>query len=278
MSIQHICIPEGKLAQSQDDAAAARKRRELRDKLMRGEKVVATPAGQVKDEAEKKPDETAITIPEGKLAQSQEEDAAARKRRELRDKLMRGEKVVATPAGQIKDEVDKKPGETAITIPEGKLAAGYYWYERDPALFEGERTAMAKYFPQFKLEKLEDGRLSWVGMVTPTDMRPGAQWIIQVVYDHNHPSNSTYGGSIKIYSIDPDLAEISKKLGESIPCTLRDSAGNPYLCTASPGDIRVGNVNTSAASALSWAIKWIHVFEMWLAGDVSTAQFRDHIF
>jgi len=117
-----------------------------------------------------------------------------------------------------------------------------------------------------------------VGMVTPTDMRPGAQWIIQVVYDHNHPNNSTYGGSIKIYCIDPDLAEISKKLGESIPHTLRDSAGNPYLCTASPGDIRVGNVNTSAASALSWAIKWIHVFEMWLAGDVSTAQFRDHIF
>jgi len=135
---------------------------------------------------------------------------------------------------------------------------------------------MNHFFPSFKLEKLTDGRLSWVGRLQPTNVRKNAKWYVQAIYDHNHPNNNTYGGSIKVYSIDPNLEEICQQLGQAIPHTLRDGSGHMYLCTARPEDIRVGNVSTSAASALSWAAKWITAFELWLAGTITTDEFRGH--
>jgi hypothetical protein len=218
-----------------------------------------------------------ILIPNGFFSNSDtdtNDDEAAKRRKEIREKLLKGEEVKVTPEGIVKDVKESKDQE-GIIVPKGKLA-NFYWYENDPQLFEKEKQAMSKYFPQFKLEKLKDGRLSWTGIMK-TDLRAGGIWCLQAIYDNNHPNNSTFGGSVKIYSIEPDLEEISSKLNEPIPHLLKDSKGHVFLCTARIED--VGNPKyraTSAASSLSWAAKWIAAFELWMANSISTLQFSGH--
>ena len=211
-----------------------------------------------------------IIIPKGIL--HTDEDEAARKRRELREKLLRGEEVKVTPQGHVKGTLHNS--ERGIIIPPGKLA-GFYWYERDPELFRSEKEAMRRYFPQFELRRFDDGRLSWVGEIQ-TDLRPSGAWHLQAIYENNHPDNSTYGGSIRIYSIHPDLEELQDRLDESIPHILRDPGGYIYICTARAEDFQAGDTISSAASALSWAAKWIAAFELWMNGDLSTWEFCGH--
>ena len=216
-----------------------------------------------------------IIVPAGKLA-----DAAAEERKKLREALLRGNgEVKITQDGDAKPKSEVKPEDgSTITVPSGKLAASMYWYENDPELYREEVKAMKKQFPQFELRKLSDGRLFWIGVVRPRTARKNAKWMLQLVYDHNHPSNNSYGGSVKVYVVDPDLEEMNRKLG-GIPHLLRDSSGNIHLCTARKEDVKTGrNLSTSAVSSLAWAIKWICVFELWLAGDISTSEFREHTF
>lgn len=152
-----------------------------------------------------------------------------------------------------------------------------YWYENDPGLLKEEAEAMNHFFPSFKLYKLKDGRLQWHGYVHPDNVRRGASWELCLIYDHNHPHNSTYGGSVRVYSVEPDLNELRNALG-GIPHLLRDPNGNVHICTARTEDIKLGRVQTSAASCLAWAVKWITVFELWMAGTVSTSEFENHTF
>ena len=219
-----------------------------------------------------------IHVLPGKMGAS---DPAAEARRQLREALLRGDQEVKiTQKGDAKptSQIRCQDGNT-IYIPKGKLAAkSIYWYENDPELFEEEVRAMNQQFPQFKLGKLSDGRYYWTGTVRPETVRKNAAWTLQLVYDNNHPSNNSYGGSVTVYSVDPDLEEFSKKLG-GIPHVLRDSYGNICLCTSRKEDVLTGrNLSTSAVSCLAWAIKWIIVFELWLAGDVSTEEFKEHTF
>ena len=91
---------------------------------------------------------TMLTIPRGRAAVS--EDAAARKRREVREKLLRGETVRVSQRGTIRGQNDPAPNnEPAIVVPAGKLAAGFHWYENDPDLLVEEKGAMRHFFPQF---------------------------------------------------------------------------------------------------------------------------------
>lgn len=136
---------------------------------------------------------------------------------------------------------------------------------------------MQRFFPAFRLDKESDGRLSWVGQVTPgLGGRHSRTYTLQVVYDHSHPSNSTYGGSVKVYSIDPDLENVAQ--GRGIPHTLRDSEGELYICTARKEDFKIGNTVTTAAVAVSWAVKWLSVFELWLSHEVSDEEFQAHVY
>jgi len=218
---------------------------------------------------------THINIPSGCLAVDDEE--AAERRRQLRERLMNGGTVRINPQG----EVDTTNSGQGIVIPPGKLAAptrSTVWYENNPQLYNVELMAMQQFFPHFRLDKLEDGRLFWYGELSVNSIRPGGKWLVQAVYENNHPHNNTYGGSVKIYSIEPDLNELYQELG-SIPHILRDSAGQLYMCTAQASDVHASSDrSTTAASALSWAVKWITVFELWCAGDVTTAQFSGHTF
>ena len=216
-----------------------------------------------------------FNVPSGRLGS--DDEAARRRRLELREQLLRGEQVVITQSGEVKDADDASPSDApAIRVPPGKLAASFHWYERDADLFREEQVAMSRFFPQFQHEKLSDGRLAWSGLLRPDNLREGAKWYLQAVYENNHPDRSSYGGSIKVYSISPDLDEMFSKLG-GIPHVLRDSKGHIYICTSFPNDFHASVTHsTSAASAVSWAAKWIAAFELWMAGELSTADFAGH--
>ena len=159
---------------------------------------------------------------------------------------------------------------------------GFYWYENDPGLLEAEKMAMGKFFPSFKLYKLEDGsgRLYWKGKVQPTG-EGGMFWELMLIYKNDHPQSEGYGGSIQILPIKPRLKDIAKSLptdsgkglGLGLPHIYRSNFGRNeeyFICTADPKYFKATQArSTSAASALSWACKWIILCEMWLNGEIS---------
>ncbi|GET34482.1 hypothetical protein PbJCM13498_33450 [Prolixibacter bellariivorans] len=200
-------------------------------------------------------------------------DAAEEARKRLAEKLKKGEKVTIRSNGEV--EADGKSGD-GIEIPKGKLA--YQWYDNDPDLLQEEKLAMARFFPKFKMEKLEDGRLFWHGAVKTKVLNPDNEWYLQVIYQNNHPDNSTYGGSIRVYSVDPDLEELAAEVG-GIPHMLRDENNHVFICTARQTDFLASpEESSSAASAIAWAVKWITVFELWLDSKVTTEEFQSHTF
>src|SRR4051794_36015240 len=117
-----------------------------------------------------------ITVPETRLGAQQDDEALRRQRQELRERLLRGETVTVAEGGQISvpdprspqdRPSEQKPG---IVVPPGKLAASFYWYESDSELLDGEMKAMlqpSSPFRNFQLRKEADGRLAWLGQVTP---------------------------------------------------------------------------------------------------------------
>jgi hypothetical protein len=188
-----------------------------------------------------------------------------------------GGQLAAPPGKQPEQPTPQQP---AIVVPPGKLAApSMFWYENDPELYQLEVRAMTRRespFRAFQLRKETDGRLAWLGSVAPGLLKGGKRtYLLHAVYDHNHPHNSSFGGSVKVYVLDPDLDDMSERL--KIPHLLRDSAGSVYLCTARHEDFKAGKVTTSAASALAWAVKWISLFELYLSDEVTYDQFAGHV-
>ena len=205
-------------------------------------------------------------IPNGKFEVDDEQ--LKRKREELKKKLREGKKVVVEPSGNVNPN-ENNTGNN-IQIPPGKLA--FYWYEDKPQLLQEEIASMKNFFPQFRLEKFdEDGRLYWHGMVTP-EVLGGTQWYLQLIYDNSHPHKNNYGGSVKVYSIEPDLDELAADFYEAnskvIPHLLTDGAGHKYMCTSDKEDFHSSATKTtSAASCLAWGMKWIACYELLISED-----------
>lgn len=254
-------IPSAKMAA--DDATLKAKREELKKKLLEGKKVTIAPTGNVtKDDAS-----STIVIPSGKLASN--EDILKKKREELKKKLLEGKKVTIAPDGNV----TKEEGASSITIPKGKLAVAQ-WYEKDPSLLMAEKAAMNQAFPGFTLDKLDDGRLAWVGSLN-IGILGDNEWHIMAVYNNNHPQQ-VMGSSVRVYLVEPDIDDIIKDLGWKPLHLLMDSNNQLYLCTAEASNIKTGKETTSAASVIAWAVKWLMSFELVLTGDLSKEQFNTH--
>ena len=172
----------------------------------------------------------------------------------------------------------------------------YYWYQSDPQLYQMEVAAMRKFFPSFTIDQLQDGsgRLYWRGKVQPTG-EGGMVWDIMLLYKNTHPkvlSTSEYGGTVQILPLSPRLKDIADRMmplvlvtygtydnavahgfGLGLPHIYRDNFGRQeeyFICTADPKYFKGDKTqSTSAASALSWACKWIILCEMWLNGEIS---------
>ena len=144
---QKLIIPKHG-AFAANDSSISRKRKELAEKLKNGQKVSVTLSGTAVDpnspEAQQ-PDGKTLYIPDGKLA----DDSISKKRKELAEKLKKGQKVSVTPSGTAVDpnspEAQQPDGKT-LYIPDGKLANGFYWYERDPQLLEAEKKQCKRVF------------------------------------------------------------------------------------------------------------------------------------
>ena len=262
-------------ADNAEAEALKRKREDIRRRLLSPHELVIDPSGSVQARTA---DGHGDPVPPGRLAApvANEDEALERKREEIRQRLLRGEKVVVDKAGSM--QVPSSENRDTIQVPPGKLAASFYWYDNDPELYQAEVEQMRRSFPQFTLQKEDDNRLAWIGSITPGLLESDRRsYTLQIVYENDHPSTSTYGGSVKVYSIDPDLEEFTQI--ESLPHLLRDSQQQLYLCTNRTDDFRRGgDSHASAASAVAWAAKWFSVFEMWLNGDVSKADFAGHLF
>lgn len=256
-----ISIPVTKMAA--DDATLKAKREELKKKLLEGKKVTIAPDGNVT----KGDDSSSIVIPKGKLAA--EDDILKKKREELKKKLLEGKKVTIAPDGNV----TKGDDSSSIVIPKGKLAVAQ-WYEKDPGLLMAEKAAMNHAFPGFTLDKLDDGRLAWVGSLN-IGILGDNEWHIMAVYNNNHPQQ-VMGSSVRVYLIQPDIDELIKDLGWRPLHLLMDSNNQLYLCTAEAGNIKTGKETTSAASVIAWAVKWLMSFELVLTGDLSQEQFNTH--
>ena len=136
------------------------------------------------------------------------------------------------------------------------------WYEIDTELLEKEKIAMSKSFPQFKLEILDDGRLSWIGEIQSPFNK--CSYTLMVVYMSNHPY-WLMGSSIKIYMIEPD---------EKVYCGVLRPEDTPFdLCSQTCMDsngslfqavwIHEGVVTPSysAAKELSHYLAWMFIRE-----------------
>jgi len=171
----------------------------------------------------------------------------------------------------------------------------FYWYQSDPGLYQAEVQAMNKFFPSFTIHQLQDGsgRLYWRGKVQPTG-KGGMVWDLMLIYknDHPHAGEGEYGGSVQILPVSPRLKDIANQMmpllkqtygsydnvakrgfGLGLPHIYRNNFGRNeeyFICTADPKYFKAGQSrSTSAASALSWACKWIILCEMWLNGEIS---------
>lgn len=172
----------------------------------------------------------------------------------------------------------------------------YYWYQSDPVLYEMEVKAMNQFFPSFQIAQMEDGsgRLFWRGTVQPLG-EGSTVWDVMLIYKNSHPnvaSDTEYGGTVQILPVSPRLKDIASNVmptlentykdydeicrrgfGLGLPHIYRDNFGRNeeyFICTADPKYFKGDKTqSTSAASALSWACKWIMLCEMWLNGEVS---------
>lgn len=264
-----IFIPKGRLAD--DDAALKAKREALKKKLLEGGKITLKNNGSVTDD---KGTDSTISIPKGKLA---DDDAALKAKREaLKKKLLEGGRIVIDgSSGSVTDTADAN---SKISIPKGILALEQ-WYERDPELLEMEKSAMAAAFPHFTLDKLDDGRLYWLGELAPgiyeTKFGERLTYNVMAVYSNNHPQQ-VMGSSVRVYPVLPDVDELKAKCGFRPYHLLYDSDGNSYLCTNEADNVSTGSTVTSAASVLGWAVKWLMAYELVLTGELSEEDFNTH--
>lgn len=152
------------------------------------------------------------------------------------------------------------------------------WYDEDPKRLEFEKIIMSKSFPSFKLESLEDGRLCWLGELTPgvyeTKFGCKKSYHIAAVYPTIF-TNPQHGLSICVYPIIPDadelIYEFQQATGTNISnyCTRTDSNNVKYLIT--PTDIEWTNV--TAVTAISRTVSWLIMYELVLIGATTIESF-----
>ena len=268
---KELFIPKGCLA-SDIDAAKA-KREALKKKLLSGDKISLKPGTGNAMQGGGGSD-SSISIPAGKLAVG--EDAAKAKREALKKKLLSGDKISLKP-GTGNAMQGGGGSDSSISIPAGKLAA--QWYQTNPTLYEAEKAAMSKCFPNFELGILDDGRMYWFGELSPgiyeTKYGIKKSYHVMAVYQNNHPCQQM-GSSVYVYLVQPEVEDIVAECGFCPSHLLRDASGEVYLCTTEAGDVKTGSTVTTAASVLLWASKWLIAYELVLTGDLPKEKFNEH--
>lgn len=212
-------------------------------------------------------EERTLNIPDGKLAS--DSDAAKRIREQLKEKMRQGKPItIGGPNGDLPDQ-----GGNSLTVQPGKLAV-QQWYDREPWRLQGEKEGMARFFPRFKLYKMDDGRLYWHGKIHIGILQNGWDWEIAAIYNNDHPA-PVMGGSVHVVLLNPDIDMIINALGWQPHHLLRDPVDGLYLCTTRASDMSYGTTfETTAVQTLTWAMKWLSALELVLSGEMSPDTFN----
>lgn len=137
------------------------------------------------------------------------------------------------------------------------------WYEKDPQLLESEKDIMKRTHPDFKLGKLEDGRLYWLGEIKSL-FNTGHKYALMVLYHPNHPFWQM-GSSVNVYMVLPELLDLNMHYylrPQDTPFNLCaqtciDSNDEAYQSVWIHGEV----CPMSAARQLSLYLSWLFVSE-----------------
>lgn len=261
MKEQQLTIPQGVLASSND--AASKIRKELATKMREGKPIqIGGPNGDLPAQGG-----NPLTIQPGILAS--ENDAASKIRQELAKKMRDGKPI---QIGGTNEDLPNQGG-NPLTIQPGKLAV-QQWYDREPWRLQGEKEGMARFFPRFKLYKMNDGRLYWHGKIHIGILQNGWDWEVAAIYNNNHPA-PTMGGSVHVVLLTPDINTVINALGWTPHHLLNDPVDGYYLCTTRAEDMSYGTTyETTAVQTLTWAMKWLSALELVLSGEMSKETFN----
>ncbi|MDR1170443.1 MAG: hypothetical protein LBK97_06380, partial [Prevotellaceae bacterium] len=205
-------------------------------------------------------------------AKMAEEDTATQKiRKQLAKKLKHGESIKSDSS----DGVTGQTGEqTKLLIPKGKLG-DYQWYEINLERLKAEKEAMAHFFPQFKLYKMDDGRYYWNGTLRPGVVPNGWAWEVAAIYNYDHPK-PVMGGSVRVVLLKPDIDMVINALGWKPHHLLYNEKDGIYLCTTRAEDMSYKKpAETTAVQTLTWAVKWLTALELVMTGDLSKDLFNE---
>lgn len=148
------------------------------------------------------------------------------------------------------------------------------WYEVNPELLERDKVEMRNFFPDFSLDKLDDGRLFWIGELYPgiyeTKYGVKKTYMVMAVYSNNYPHN-LMGSSIRIYPVLPDAYDIFQEIGFTFNI-LKDSSGQYFFCSLESN--KVDDDNVSPVYCLTCAMKLYCGIDLILTGDLTEEEIR----
>lgn len=159
------------------------------------------------------------------------------------------------------------------------------WYQANPQLQKAEIKAMADIHPDAKMGYMPNGKMYWTVRLHPVVCGKRKDWTLLAVYDSDHPQKR-WGGSVKFYPVKPNYSEMMQMVNnsfvtpKSIPHLLTDEDNQIYMCTQDKENIKDGHhkgeLVTTAAACLRFAMRWITVFELGLIDQKTWSLFQDH--
>ncbi len=207
----------------------------------------------------------------------------------LRNQLTSNETIEVNQDGSVRNPADPMSASSLANgtgfKPVDKAVVAAQWYELNPALQKAEIKAMADIHPDAKMGYLPNGKMYWTMRLRPVVCGSRKDWTLLAVYDPDHPQKR-WGGSVKFYPVKPNYQEMMEMVNrssvtpKSIPHLLRDEDKQIYMCTQHMDNVHDGQhrgeLVTTAAACLRFAMRWITVFELGLIDQTTWSLFQQH--
>ena len=155
-----------------------------------------------------------------------------------------GGNVVTRDEVELKDRVLRTPdGRAVATIKENTwYARTRQWHQVRPNLVRREQQAMRRFYPNLDMSTAPNGDLCWQGSVTTWT---GKAYQIMLQY----PARFPYA--------PPRAFVTNPKISQS-----RHIYKDGHLCLFHKDD-KAWQMETTAATMMSWVSLWLHCFEIW---------------
>ena len=134
------------------------------------------------------------------------------------------------------------------------------WYQKRKEFYFGENAAIHKIEPNAK-QSFEDGKLVYTVVTDRHITRQEHNLVYQMIYSENYIND----GSIRIYFIMPDLADMftdENKLKSEYIKT--DKCGDKYL------EFTTSNRQMNGAATITYLYKWVDLYNRYRAGEISS--------